>query len=391
MKKKNKKILTIVGVVLFFIIVFGFVIYNFTQQSSLSSAIVLGDELGMKVTSGLFQTLISCSPSSGYNTCISSVYTYGAANSYINLQTSANNLGIFKGGYYVGPAKLKVKGTGDGTIIVYQGNNLGSSWDNVFNNLQCDQFGCSGNIQPISSTSTITLANPGEEYKGCPVFIGFSSRTASNGDWAWTSVGYGWVGTSNSCLDVKSVQCYDSSDCGSNQFCNKGGDWKTWSCEAKICSSGEEKCEGYDGYICLDNEWILQGRYDGKCGYSSDQPTTYYRLSNNQCSTVSILPSQKTNYDYTTLEICQSHITDIPTTNTYYRLYNNQCSPIQLSPSEVTSNDYSGFYECQAHIQSSNNNPSQESNNTPFYVLLGVIFVIVVLIIFKRKSKGRKK
>ena len=96
------------------------------------------------------------------------------------------------------------------------------------------------------------------------VLCAWDYDSAPNGDWAWTGICGGYVGTTY--LDSKkNVECYDNSDCFSGQICDKTGDWQTWDCKVDLCAyvSCEDKCEYatryYDG-----------GCLEGVCQYQTE-------------------------------------------------------------------------------------------------------------------------
>lgn len=84
-----------------------------------------------------------------------------------------------------------------------------------------------------------------------------------------------------------------------------------------ICNAGQTKCEGLTSFNCSNNAWVSNGLVNGRCGYTPVNNTnqtnqtaqTYYRLSNNTCSEITIYPAQKTSNDYLTLAQCQAKIT----------------------------------------------------------------------------------
>lgn len=188
-----------------------------------------------------------CTPESGYNKCFqyekTNSYSGANARAYVKIQASDAFIGKQKGGYYVGPVEIPLRFTGD-EFYVYE--NVGS-WDNLWNNIaRCDENGCNGAKQSLSGTDVYRLASPGQEYVGCPAFVAFDfdcEGDCFNDDaedpWSWATIsgGWGWVSSSNTCLNIKSVACYDDTDCGSSQqYCDKSGSWQTWSCKQKECT-----------------------------------------------------------------------------------------------------------------------------------------------------------
>jgi hypothetical protein len=113
-----------------------------------------------------------------------------------------------------------------------------------------------------------------------------------------------------------------------------------------------------------------------------EEQQIYYRLQNNVCNQISLLPSQKTANDYSTLNECQSYIHEGQ--QTYYRFQENTCSQVLLLPSQKTVNDYSTIQECQDNVSIT----QTESLLIPILlIILGIIFVIVLLLIIKKKEK----
>jgi hypothetical protein len=207
----------------------------------------------------------SCIPDSGYDTCDSYYNDYNSAHAVVTLMSKSHLVGNFKSGYYVGSVTLPIKVTGSSELYLYSGNNVADSWANFWGAVGCNNYGCNGNSLPL--TTTITFATPGNEYKGCPVYYAWAKE--DNGiDWAWVDVGRGWIGNSDNCINIKSVNCYDNSDCSQNQICDKSGTWQTWSCingcipscSGKTC--GDNGCDGSCGSCnvgtCSNGNCIIQ-------------------------------------------------------------------------------------------------------------------------------------
>lgn len=89
--------------------------------------------------------------------------------------------------------------------------------------------------------------------------------------------------------------------------------------DTHTCVEGEKNCYYSILTICENGEWVNKGQVLGECYYTGENtppegnpswvPLVYYRFSNNQCSSISLLPSEKTDNDYNTLNECQSYIT----------------------------------------------------------------------------------
>ena len=144
---------------------------------------------------------------------------------------------------------------------------LNRQWDSIWSSYDCDSNGCS-----ISGTSTdffffnerVKIANKGEKFSDCIAIAEASFKRASNGDWAWVTTGYGWVGSGN-CLNIKVVGCSENTDCSSGEICDKSGDWTTWNCKVDQCKyvTCEDKCQNSikysDGYCS-----------NGECNYQTE-------------------------------------------------------------------------------------------------------------------------
>jgi hypothetical protein len=236
-----------------------------------------------------FSIVPECSPDSGYLYCYQyekiQNYDSAQARAYIKIQGNDNAVKNPKGGYYVGKVSIPVKFEGD-KFYVYE--NFGT-WNNLWDSIaKCDKDGCKNSKRTISQEDEYVLANPGEEYKGCPAFVAFDFDC--DGDcfndnaeepWAWATIssGWGWPGDSN-CLNIKSVECYDNTDCQASEFCNKLGSWQTWSCEVKECNANidcanlntksEPYCSDGNSYVVISNATCSQSNY--KC-ITQDNPT----------------------------------------------------------------------------------------------------------------------
>lgn len=217
---------------------------------------------------------VSCSPDSGYDNCFAWERTEesggdAVARAYVEIQSKNNPVGTKKGDYYVGDVYIPYKFEGD---KFYYTKNVGS-WDNLWDSIaKCNEQGCSG--QALQKEGKLLLAQTGQEFKDCIVFYAWDYDRQDGSDeswaWVWKAGGWGWASAGN-CFNVKSVACYDESDCSDGKYCDKSGDWKTWSCKEKIA---------------------------------------YYRFNNetNSCSSVILAPSQVTSVDFGTQEDCEKNI-----------------------------------------------------------------------------------
>jgi len=89
---------------------------------------------------------------------------------------------------------------------------------------------------------------------------------ASNGDWGYRIAIGGYLG--NKYFNLYNVDCYEDSDCSSDRYCKKDGEWNDWQCIRKECDSGQEKCVGTNSYSCENYKWQNKGVILNKCGVS---------------------------------------------------------------------------------------------------------------------------
>jgi len=257
MKRKrfynNKILLVIVSVVLLSFLVFSFKTFVLNEKvlPSGSDRVLFSignsggySETGVDAPKNFLSISETCSPEGDYDKCFQyekkESYSGANARAYVKI-LGVSSLGIYKSGYYVGDVEIPVKFEGD-KFYLYK--NAGT-WSNLWNNIaNCDSEGCRNFDEKLSKTDSILLASPGEEYIGCPVFVAYDFdcdgdcfNDNSNSPWAWAYVsgGWGWMG-GDSCLNIKSVECFDDSDCGNNEFCDNSADWKDWSCKQKECN-----------------------------------------------------------------------------------------------------------------------------------------------------------
>lgn len=191
-----------------------------------------------------------CTPMSGYDICQRWQNTNGQATATVQVQMSEGLRGTKKGGYYVGDVTLPVRLSGD-NFYLYEAKNV-KTWNDFWFKADCDQNGCRNFERKLSSQENIILARAGEQYRGCPVVVGhdYSYVEQNRADglyWWWSYVygGRGYIDVDNKgfCWDIKSVSCYDDTDCHSAQFCDKSGAWDTWSCQIKPVETECFACE----------------------------------------------------------------------------------------------------------------------------------------------------
>ena len=261
---KNKEIR--IFLVLLLISVISIFVYNLNSTTNSTYSITPENTQSSQFVKSLSYSSVSqsCTPDPGYNTCDSYYNDYSSAHAVVTLMSRSNLVGNFKSGYYVGSVTLPIKVIGSSELYLYSGNNVADSWANFWGAVGCNNYGCNGNSLPL--TTTITFATPGNEYKGCPVYYAWAKE--DNGiDWSWVDVARGWIGNSDNCINIKSVNCYDNSDCSNNQICDKSGTWQTWSCKngctpscyGKMC--GDDGCGGTCGSCtgtCSNGNCIIQ-------------------------------------------------------------------------------------------------------------------------------------
>lgn len=202
----------------------------------------------------------SCTPDAGYSYCASFKVVCGDAIAHPKVEIS-NILGNYKGGFYVGDAKIKAKFTGD---KFYVSKNVGDAQSYLDNH--CDSNGCDFNVWTSSSQNVweYDLTNQyTNQYTDCPIFYSWDRDDEGNA-YAFGTIEYGWDGSGN-CFDIKSVECFDNSDCGGNMICDNSGDWTTWHCEQQVCSEGEKSCSGNFLQECRNNDWFILGNVPGTC------------------------------------------------------------------------------------------------------------------------------
>lgn len=320
-----------------------------------SQSFVKGSEIQIKggvmdITKIQGSVSVTCTPASGYTKCFAYKYEEDSggdavAEAYVEIHGNENLQGTFKSGeYYVGDVSLKYKFVGD-KYYVYE--NVGT-WDNLWNNIaKCDKNGCRGGFN-LDREGEYVLASVGQEYHGCPVFVAQDYDRAEEGDgswaWAWTAGGWGWAGTGN-CFNVKSVKCYDNSDCGQRQMCDKTQAWQLWDCK--------------------------------------DIPKSdYFRFNaeDNTCTQVNIYADEKTANDYELRDECEGLIV-----TQYYRFLNesNKCETVSIPAKEKTDMDYLDQAECKQNVKT----------NWVAIAILGavVIVIIVISILVFRKIRKKKK
>lgn len=217
----------------------------------------------------------------GFALCSENSFSYGSATAYAKvfltnpMDLSADNQPQL--GYAVDKLFISVDFVGD-KLYAYKN----TPWAGV----SCDANGCNGErINP----GDYVIANVGENYKDCHSFVAHD-YASSGGDWSWTWTGYGWA-LDGGCFNIKVVDCYDNTDCGQNQFCDKSGDWTEWTCRDAECTGDQTKCEGFDYYTCENFKWKNEGPVPDQCGVECvlDEQCPGDEVSENFCSDSNIV------------------------------------------------------------------------------------------------------
>jgi hypothetical protein len=182
----------------------------------------------------------SCIPPQGFDYCQEETYTYdGLEPVTAHAQLYLTNIrGVYKNGYYVGTVFIQPWLAKGDYLYVYEDL---SSW----NNIVCGSEGCENPTRTLYKTDRYNLAFPGQQYTKCPVFVGYDKECnplLNKCAWVWT--GYGWLAGCN--WNIKSVECYDDSDCVANTIgkrCDKSGTWQNWHCISQIPVCGNGICD----------------------------------------------------------------------------------------------------------------------------------------------------
>ncbi len=212
---------------------------------------------------GLANATEDCVPDNGYNICKSGYEYYKNALSVPQIMVNTQTFGQKVGDYYLKEAFISIKPLG---TKAYWCENCIDSWSDV----KCNKNGCyepsSLKLIPSNKAGKLIIADsnpntPDEKttYTKCPIFISFEYDEDSQGNFAWSWVGYGWRGKSG-CFDIKVADCTQDSDCSSGNVCDRN------LCVAKVCDSGSDKCENFEQKVCENNKWVAKGTNIGVCG-----------------------------------------------------------------------------------------------------------------------------
>ena len=177
---------------------------------------------------------VTCIPDSGYDFCYEN--SYGPANAKV---MSTGWKGDLRYGYvdganrwfYIDEVYINVKHKGDKFY-----KSTSTSW------MSCNSGGCSATS--ISDGKIVLASAPASSIP--PIQLGAWDKFASTtGQWWWTSVYFGWLNS----MDRYAIGCYDNNDCDSGTYCDKSGNWDTWSCKVDPCLSMPDPsvlCDGFD-------------------------------------------------------------------------------------------------------------------------------------------------
>jgi len=246
-----------------------------------------------------FVTAGTCTPSSGYIVCYEQSYREGDATAYVKVQHGSIT-GIKKGDYYIGQAYVPYSFSGDKFYLYLNANN----W------VTCTSSGCPSYSQTLSSSGNYYLVqNPGDNFIGGFHFQVWDKDTDDIGNSAWAWAGAGYLGGN---FDIKSVECYDDSDCSTGKYCDKSGSWETWNCKNAECVTDDWRCVGNNYYNCENYYWADKGKIAGKCGVEClsniDCPSNEYVGDTFCTSTTEVSQSYR---EYSCINyICDSSITD---------------------------------------------------------------------------------
>lgn len=156
----------------------------------------------------------------------------------------------------------------------------------------CNENGCSS----PKNDPYMHYLSPGETKT--PMFTCWKYKQASNGDWAWSGADMYWY-----------------------NVVYKG---------PLECEGSQSKCEGTDYYKCSSGSWSKQGKVMGQCGVECS--------SASQCA-------NPTDYN------CNSNQCVLKGRVGYWRLQDNKCVSVSLLPSQVTLQDYINHNECSDKIE----------------------------------------
>ena len=225
-----KNILIVLGILVAIILIAISGVFEFEEDEPIKS-FTMGQGPGDDLVKSLS---VSCSPDPGYDFCYENTYNGLTARIHSTEWIGDGGYGYIDGAnrrYYIDEVYVNVKYYGD---RLYRSSS--TSW------VSCTGSGCSAtSISPgkqVLASSPAKVINPVQ-------FVAWNKFTSTTGRWWYSYVQFGWLSPTNAYV----IDCFDESDCGSNEYCDKSGAWDTWSCEIDPCLSmptPENVCDGFD-------------------------------------------------------------------------------------------------------------------------------------------------
>ncbi len=209
---------------------------------------------------------------SGFDYCSQSSNSFGNANAnakvFWSFEDDNGRIGTSGGGVSltaVGNLYINADMEGDEGHVFFNVPSWNSIWNSVMceaNGLFCDMprgnVGDSGDYKFFTQGNRNKVATIGQTFNKCVAVTALDHNRASNGDWAWTGTGYGWI---SNCPNIKVVECKSDSDCFSGKECSNNV------CEEPfVCSNGELECNGLDSNECNNNQFVPKGKVINQCG-----------------------------------------------------------------------------------------------------------------------------
>ncbi len=270
-------------------------------------------------------------------------YDEGQAHSYVKVEgTYPTCEGQSHGKYCVGDYVADVSFVGD---KFYAGYGY-TAWTP-----HADSSGYSG--IPLDSPGRKVLPTENGHPKGYIICAWDYDNV--NGQWAWSAKCGGYLIASFNELVV--VDCYDDSDCGYNEYCDRTGSDQDWTCKQKICETGEEKCIGKYLNKCGDNEWIDKGAVKDKCGVEclTDTDCPADTIDNKFCSNLNVME-----------------------THNHFSCVENGCSK---SSKDVF------VEECDYKCDSGRCSEAPFYKTSLFYISIGIAFLVIIISAIFLKKK----
>jgi len=173
------------------------------------------------------------------------------------------------GNICVGDYVIKnLKWFGDKYYIEFSPSYWATSSENGYTGQNLKSARCNENHMTCTSDS-ITLDTKNGHPVGYVIYA-WVYEEGIDDSWAWTGQGGGYlIDTFN---ELKVVECYQDSNCESDEFCDKRGDFKDWECRREsVCDDGDEKCDGLKLQKCISygdySDWFTYTDLEvGVCG-----------------------------------------------------------------------------------------------------------------------------